>query len=170
VLDTRRLAKSVGRERAEQLIGVALTETVLDPEVLTRSMCSLIRSGYRYSIVEVTSVDHEGYRRHFLRSHWGIVENGKLQRIWGCNRDITELRVLEAEFRHAEKLDAIDRLAGGVAHDFNNLLTVIQEYSSQLLESMEKTEKPYVALTEIEKAAEKGISLTRQLLALSRKH
>jgi signal transduction histidine kinase len=163
------LAKSVGRERAEQLIGVALAETVLDPESADQSMLSLIRSGYRHTIIEATPVDHEGHRKHYLRSHLGIVENGKLQRIWGCNRDITELRALEAQFRHVQKLDAIDRLAGAVAHDFNNLLAVIQGYSSQLLESIEKTQKAYAGLTEIQKAVEKGTALTRQLLALSRK-
>jgi signal transduction histidine kinase len=114
-------------------------------------------------------VDDEGHRRYFLRSHWGIVENGKLQRVWGSNRDITELRVIEAQFRHAQKLEAIGKLAGGVAHDFNNLLAIIQGYSSQLLEGTEKATNAYVGLTEIVKAAEKGAALTKQLLALSRK-
>jgi signal transduction histidine kinase len=163
------LAKSVGRKRAQQLIGATLAETVPNLESADRAMRSLIRSGYRYSVIETTPIDCEGNRRHYLRSHWGIVENGKLQRIWGSHRDITELRALEAQFRHAQKLDAIGRLAGGVAHDFNNLLSVIHGYSSQLLESTEKTEKAYVGLTEIQKSVEKGTALTRQLLALSRK-
>jgi signal transduction histidine kinase len=97
------------------------------------------------------------------------VENGKLQRVWGSVRDITELRLLETQFRHAQKLEAIGKLAGGVAHDFNNLLAIIQGYSSQLLEHTEKTSNAYVGLTEILKAAEKGAGLTKQLLAFSRK-
>jgi signal transduction histidine kinase len=97
------------------------------------------------------------------------VENGKLQRVWGSFREITEFRAMEAQFRHAQKLEAIGKLAGEVAHDFNNLLFVIQGYSSQLLECTEKTDNAYVALTEIVKAAKKGTTLTKQLLAFSRK-
>lgn len=163
------LAQAVGLERADQLIGAAVTEAVPDLETARSGTRSLLRSGYRYSTVETSPVDHEGHRRYFLRSHWGIVENGKLQRVWGSNRDITELRVLEAQFRHAQKLEAIGKLAAGVAHDFNNLLAIIQGYSSQLLERTEKTTHAYVELTEIVKAAEKGAALTKQLLAFSRK-
>jgi signal transduction histidine kinase len=114
-------------------------------------------------------MDPKGRRAYFLHHHWGIVVNGKLQRIWASSRDITELRILEAQVRHAQKLDTIGRLAGGVAHDFNNLLTVIRGYSSQLLERANSTDDTYIGLTEIHKAAEKGAALTNQLLAFSRK-
>ena len=97
------------------------------------------------------------------------MEEGKLLRVWGSTRDVTEFRELEAQFRHAQKLESIGKLAGGVAHDFNNLLTIIQGYSSQLIESAEKSSDSYVPLTEILKAAEKGVALTKQLLAFSRK-
>jgi signal transduction histidine kinase len=164
------LARVVGVERADQLIGVTISKAALSVEIVSYSTRSLIRSGYRYSTVETSPVDHKGHRRHLLRSHWGIVEKGKLQRLWGSIREITELRLLEAQLRHAQKLEAIGKLAGGVAHDFNNLLYVIQGYSSQLLEQTEKTSSAYVALTEIVKAAETGAALTRQLLAFSHKH
>jgi signal transduction histidine kinase len=163
------IARVVGLERADQLIGAPAAAAALHRETARSGTRPLIRSGYRYSTVEEAPVDHEGHRRHFLRSHWGIVDKGRLQRVWVSIRDITELRVLEDQFRHAQKLDAIGRLAGGVAHDFNNLLTIIQGYSSQLLERSEKTSNAYVGLTEIVKAAEKGAALTKQLLAFSRK-
>jgi signal transduction histidine kinase len=163
------LARVVGLERADQLIGAPAAAAVLNRDTARSGTRSLIRSGYRYSTVEEAPVDYEGHRRHFLRSHWGIVEKGRLQRVWGSIRNITELRVLEAQFRHAQKLDAIGKLAGGVAHDFNNLLAIIQGYSSQLLERTEKATNDYVGLTEIVKAAEKGAALTKRLLAFSRK-
>jgi signal transduction histidine kinase len=163
------VAQRLGLERSDQLIGAAITEAVLDIETAHSIMLSLIRSAYRYSTMEVTPVDRKGKRRHFLHCHWGIVENGKLQRIWGSSRDITDLREIEAQFRHAQKLDSIGRLAAGVAHDFNNLLTVIQGYSSQLLERKEPIENACRELTEIRKAAEQGATLTHQLLAFSRK-
>ena len=163
------LAQLLGLERADQVIGAAVAGLVGDAETARQATLSLIRSGYRYSTLETTPVDRKGHRRNLLRSHWGIVENGKLQRIWGSIRDVTEFRALEAQFRHAQKLEAIGKLAGGVAHDFNNLLSVIQGYGSQLLDRTDKRDNAYVALTEILKAAEKGAALTRQLLALGRK-
>jgi signal transduction histidine kinase len=163
------LARSVGLLRADQLIGVPLTEVAVNLDSARIATRNLIRSGYRHSTVETPSVDSETNRRYLLRSQWGIVENGKLLRIWGSTRDITEFRALEAQFRHAQKLESIGRLAGAVAHDFNNLLLVIQGYSSQLLERTEETNNAYAGLREILKAAERGAALTKQLLDFSRK-
>jgi PAS domain S-box-containing protein len=163
------LVQRLGLERSDQLIGAAVTEAALDIKTVHSMLQPLIRSGYRRSTVERTALDRKGKRRHFMHSHWGIVENGKLQRIWASSRDLTELRELEAQFRHAQRLECIGRLAAGVAHDFNNLLTVIQGYSSQLLEGAGDTGDAYIGLTEIQKAAEKGVALTNQLLAFSRK-
>jgi signal transduction histidine kinase len=157
-----------GLER-DQLIGTAVSEAVIDMTTAHSLALSLIRSGYRYSTTEVTAADRESKRRDYLHSQWGIVENGKLQRVWGSTHDLTDLRRVEAQFRHAQKLDSLGRLAAGVAHDFNNLLTIIRGYSSQLLGHRERTDDAYLGLTEILKAAEKGAALTNQLLAFSRK-
>jgi two-component system cell cycle sensor histidine kinase/response regulator CckA len=80
-----------------------------------------------------------------------------------------ERRRLEDQVRHAQKMEAIGRLAGGVAHDFNNLLTVITGYSELLLIDPQLSESTRSALEEIKKAAERGGTLTRQLLVFSRK-
>jgi signal transduction histidine kinase len=149
--------------------GAATTEVVLDMQTARKIVLSLISSEYRYSTLEVAPLDREGKRRHVLHSHWGIVESGKLQRVWGTCRDITDLRGIEAQFRHAQKVDSIGRLAAGAAHDFNNLLSIILGYSSQLLERTQATDNAYLGLTEIRKAAEQGAALTNQLLAAIRK-
>jgi two-component system, cell cycle sensor histidine kinase and response regulator CckA len=76
---------------------------------------------------------------------------------------------LEEQFRHAQKMEAVGRLAGGVAHDFNNLLTVITGYSDLLLASRDLKETQRTALEEIRRSAERGGQLTHQLLAFSRR-
>ncbi len=82
--------------------------------------------------------------------------------------DITERRTLEAQYRQAQKMEAIGHLAGGVAHDFNNLVTVILGYSGLLLAD-EQDERKQGDLTEINHAGTRAQGLTRQLLAFSRK-
>ena len=76
---------------------------------------------------------------------------------------------LETELRHAQKLDAIGRLAGGVAHDFNNILTAVTGYSELLLERLEPGSEPHGHAEEIRRSAAQAGSLTRQLLAFGRK-
>jgi two-component system, cell cycle sensor histidine kinase and response regulator CckA len=82
--------------------------------------------------------------------------------------NVTEQRVLENQFRQAQKLEAMGRLAGGVAHDFNNLLMVIQGHAELLRESVGNDSGSFRKVEQIENAAERAAGLTRQLLAFSR--
>ena len=83
--------------------------------------------------------------------------------------DVTETRTLELQFRQAQKMEAIGRLAGGIAHDFNNLLMVISGYSEFLLERLGSDPRLRGPAQEISNATQRATSLTRQLLAFSRK-
>ena len=83
--------------------------------------------------------------------------------------DITETRTLETQLRQAQKMEAIGRLAGGIAHDFNNLLMVISGYSEFLLERVGPDPRLRGPAQEISNATQRATSLTRQLLAFSRK-
>src|ERR1017187_7314723 len=83
--------------------------------------------------------------------------------------DVTETRMLELQFRQAQKMEAIGRLAGGIAHDFNNLLMVISGYSEFLLERLGPDPRLRGPAQEISNATQRATSLTRQLLAFSRK-
>ena len=87
-------------------------------------------------------------------------------------RDISERKKaerLEEELKAAQKMEALGRLAGGIAHDFNNILTAIMGYSSMLLSDLDKSSSAYAYVQEIAEAARLASSLTRQLLAFSRR-
>jgi PAS domain S-box-containing protein len=83
--------------------------------------------------------------------------------------DTTERKQLEEQFRQAQKMEAVGRLAGGVAHDFNNLLTVIIGFSDLLLAELPATDPRHEVLAGIRQAGEQAARLTGRLLAFGRK-
>ncbi len=83
--------------------------------------------------------------------------------------DITARRVLEDQFRQAQKMEAVGRLAGGIAHDFNNLLMVISGYTEVLLDQLIPSHPLHSKAEAIRQASDRASALTRQLLAFSRK-
>ena len=96
-------------------------------------------------------------------------ETGEIIHFVGLKEDITQRKNLETQLQQSQKLEAIGRLAGGVAHDFNNLLTVINGYSSLLLNELDQNKSLYDKVEQIAKAGERAGLLTQQLLAFSRK-
>jgi signal transduction histidine kinase/CheY-like chemotaxis protein len=82
--------------------------------------------------------------------------------------DEAQQKQLEEQLRQAQKMEAVGRLAGGVAHDFNNLLTIIKGHGDLMLEKLQESDPLKRNANQIEKAANRAASLTRQLLAFSR--
>ncbi|MGC2237035.1 MAG: response regulator [Pyrinomonadaceae bacterium] len=115
------------------------------------------------SIIEVEISSHD------------LIFDGKRSRLVLAN-DITErrraeeaLRKSEEQLQQSQKLESIGRLAGGIAHDFNNLLTAINGYSELTLRELDFDDPLRRNIEEIKKAGDRAASLTRQLLAFSRK-
>ncbi len=171
-------ARSYGAPTAADIRGAVFA----DIKALTRDdfrelFRDFVRSGYRTSEHAVAETRPDGKVLHYVNSAYGVVENDCLVRTWGSFRDVTELverrqreRDLEAQLDHAQKMESIGRLAGGVAHDFNNMLLAILGYTDLATQSLAgdpKLVRTY--LDQVRIAGERGATLTRQLLAFSRK-
>src|SRR5574337_1301214 len=89
-------------------------------------------------------------------------QDGEFQAVEAIVENVTERRLLEEQYRQAQKVEAVGRLAGGIAHDFNNLLNVIIGFSELLLDHAEG-DKQRKQIEEIHKAGHRAATLTRQL-------
>jgi len=96
-------------------------------------------------------------------------EAGEITAVIEMVEDITERLSLESQFRQAQKMESVGRLAGGVAHDYNNMLSVILGYAELALEKVKRSEPVHDDLQEIFKAAKRSSEVTRQLLGFARK-
>lgn len=105
--------------------------------------------------------------RFYSRPVWGA-DGQRVTRVYGGVQDITQIKRLEQQLSHAQKLEAIGRLAGGIAHDFNNLLTVILGNVELLLAASARAPSMRADAEGIRQAAGRAAALTRQLLAFSR--
>jgi PAS domain S-box-containing protein len=111
-----------------------------------------------------------GKRAH-MRYHVRPIRGpgGEVEGVQAMVEDISEAKILEAQYRHAQKMEAIGTLAGGVAHDFNNLLQVVHGYTELLLQGSSQADGAHESLKRIKEAADRGRELSRQLLTFSRK-
>ncbi|HEX7520161.1 MAG TPA: PAS domain S-box protein, partial [Candidatus Deferrimicrobium sp.] len=95
--------------------------------------------------------------------------SGQVVNYVAVKRDVTDVRRMEERLRQSQKMEAVGRLAGGIAHDFNNLLTAISGYSDLLLHRLPDYSTLRRDVEEIRKSGDRAATLTRQLLAFSRR-
>lgn len=161
----------------EEALKLNLAETTA-PDYLpkAREMMQRKLAGERVTAYEIEIIAKDGHRVTVEVNTKLVYENGVPVGVQGIARDITErkrmendLRASQAQLQQSQRLEAVGQLAGGVAHDFNNLLTAIIGYSELSLRKLEPESPVSRDIAEIKKAAGRAASLTRQLLAFSRK-
>ncbi len=169
IVGCNRAAESLlGRPRSE-IVGSSVAEIVApeERERVGRSIAATVSTG---------SVD--GFETFLLKSDGvkvpvevsaSLVEVAGEKVIHAIVRDATERKRLEEQYRHAQKMEAVGRLAGGIAHDFNNLLMVVQSFVDVLPLHLGDEKAVRHDLDQLRSTAGRGASLTRQLLAFSRK-
>jgi PAS domain S-box-containing protein len=140
-----------------------------DRDTVRAAAAAAVEEGKPYDIVH-RIVTTDGSVR-WVHEKADVVRDaeGRPARLIGTVQDVTERRQLEEQLRHAQKLDAIGTLAGGIAHDLNNALTAIAGYTELALTSLRHEHPARTDVQEIRRAAERATSVTRQLLAFSRK-
>jgi two-component system cell cycle sensor histidine kinase/response regulator CckA len=148
----RDLVKSGVQDQAHY---TRLWDTVLTGQVWRGEMINRRKDGHLFPVeLTITPIrDDDGGIEHFI----------------AVQRDLSEEKRLEAQFLQAQKMETVGRLAGGIAHDFNNLLTVINGTVDLLAMNMQVSDPLYADLQQIKVAGTRAASLTRQLLAFSRK-
>jgi PAS domain S-box-containing protein len=121
------------------------------------------------AVIEVRYQSSKGIHRWHRSQLFPRAEaNGEIH-VDGIEADVTERVKLEEQLRHAQKMEAIGQLAGGVAHDFNNILTAVIGYSDLLLKRMAAGDPNRRAVEEIRRGGDRAAGLTRQLLAFGRR-
>jgi two-component system, cell cycle sensor histidine kinase and response regulator CckA len=108
---------------------------------------------------------------HWQAGHGRMIRDASDRpvRLLGVGTDISDRKSLEAQFRQVQKMEAVGQLAGGVAHDFNNLLTAILGYSTFVIDTFDPKDRRRADMDEVIKAGQRAATLTKQLLAFSRK-
>jgi len=160
----------IARREAKQVVGLTALD-LIDAEtaaILAEQDRAVIEAGTEKTF-EYTVQRDDGLHVYLTHKAPYRDANNNVVGLIAVVRDITEQKQIEQHLRQSQKMEAIGTLAGGVAHDFNNLLMVISGYGSVLSDALTHDAKLRGHVDQIQKASERATSLTRQLLAFSRK-
>jgi PAS domain S-box-containing protein len=161
------LEKMLGYTSEEELLAVDLASAIYRHPAEHQKINELFIRDHHFKDVEVEWKRKDGTFITVRCSGWPIKdESGTDMEVFA--EDVTERRVLERQLRMAQKMEAVGRLSGGIAHDFNNLLGVIIGYIQVMKRNLIPGQPSYEYAEEIEKAGQRAVALTRQLLAFSR--
>jgi len=163
------LREILGYDSSEELLKTNLTEGIYAHPAEHQKLIGLLLRQQSFKELELQWKRKDGKPLTVRCSGRAIKDAaGQVNYVEVFAEDVTEQRTLERQLRMAQKMEAIGRLSGGIAHDFNNLLGVILGYSQVIKRSLGTEHAASEYATEIEKASQRAVSLTRQLLAFSR--
>ena len=172
------MAAMYGHDSPEDVVGRRVRELHGGDNAAHRAMFRrFIEAGYRTLGSETEQRLPDGSQRFYRSNDIGIVENGRLLRIWGIQVDVTERRQaerererLQSQLLQAQKMEAIGQLAGGIAHDFNNILAAMTLELTMLRDDADTTPERLREVTdELLAATSRAAGLTRQMLLFSRR-
>ena len=155
---------------AEDAIGKSI-DSLLVPERLRVEGAELCQHAGRSETINLDTIRRrkDGSEIDVSLIATPVRVNGRQVAIQCIYRDIRDRKRLEAHLARSQRMEAVGRLAGGISHDFNNLLTVIHSTADMLVDRLPKHDVLCEDVREIARAADRAASLTRQLLAFSRK-
>src|ERR1700733_10472771 len=158
----------LGYSSAEELVGKHLGELYADTH-LWFELADHLHSAAPFNGLIADWKRKDGINTALRVSGRAVCDGDKKTAFELFIEDVTERRALEQQLRQSQKMEAVGRLAGGIAHDFNNLLMVISGYSEFLLDRLGPDPTLRGPAQEIAGASQRASTLTRQLLAFSRK-
>jgi len=161
------LEKMLGYKSQDELLEVSLASGIYRHPAEYQKINDLFQRNQHFKDIEVEWKRKDGTFITVRCSGWTVKDESRAY-IEVFAEDVTERRVLERQLRMAQKMEAVGRLSGGIAHDFNNLLGVIIGYIQVMKRNLVPGQPSHEYAEEIEKAGQRAVSLTRQLLAFSR--
>ncbi|MCG8587726.1 MAG: PAS domain-containing protein [Proteobacteria bacterium] len=172
VFVNRAMAEAAGMT-AQEMLGRTPLETPAneaDARQLMDQDRQLLENNEKVFVPDYTVTDYRGKERTFQITKTPVALPGREDiSLLGVSVDITEIKAAERALQHAQKLESLGVMAGGIAHDFNNLLVAVLGNASLALTKVGPDSPAHAHLVDVDKAAQRGSELTRQLLAYAGK-
>ncbi len=156
-------------EEKDQIIGMSALELLDDETEDVASHLDKLMNGKAIHVEEIKPQRFNANRSFDIHGTPRYDASGAVIGAMLMVADVTENKKLQAQLRHASKMEAVGTLAGGIAHDFNNLLTVILGNTQLALMKLEKESQEYISIEAIKRSANRAADLTSQLLTFGRR-
>ena len=164
------MALMYGYTAAADLLGARLGDLLpRDDPANAEYLRAFVTTGYRLTDAESNELGRDGLPRYFVNNLLGVVQDGRLVRAWGSQRDVTERRLTLERLQQAQRMESVGKLAGGIAHEVNNMMSVVLGCSEFVLGRSDLPQAVRADVEQMREAAERSAAITAQLLAFSRR-